>query len=121
MRWTDIPFRPPSSTLRRFGLASVVLLTGLAAWDLWQERWISAAAVLAPALVLASFALFHPPALRPVYVGLMVATFPLGWLMTHLILGLIFFCIFTPLGLLFKLVGRDLLERRFRAPQETYW
>ena len=41
--------------------------------------------------------------------------------MTHVMLAVIFYCLFTPVAVLFKLLGRDVLGRRLQPAQETYW
>ena len=49
-----------------------------------------------------------------------VLTAPLGWVISHLLLAILFFAVFTPVALVFRLIGRDALRRRRRA-RETYW
>ena len=44
----------------------------------------------------------------------------LGWMNTKIILTLIYFLVITPLALLFKLIGKDPMERKITAT-ETYW
>src|SRR5205823_3181256 len=73
------------------------------------------------ALGLGLLGLLAPARLRPVYVGLMVLTYPLNWLTSHLLLACLFYCVITPLGVFFRLIGRDVLTRRFRPDRDTYW
>jgi len=50
----------------------------------------------------------------------MAVALPIGWIMTRLVLGLLFFGLFTPVGWLFRRLRRDPL--RLRKPQTTsYW
>lgn len=44
----------------------------------------------------------------------------LGWVNTRIILSLVYFLIFTPLALIFRLLGKDPMERRFEVV-ESYW
>jgi uncharacterized protein YjeT (DUF2065 family) len=119
--WSDLPFRPSEQKLRRFGVAGLVIFTMLAGWQYVQERPVLASCLLALAIVFGALALAHPAALRPVFVGLMVVGFPVNWLLSHVMLGVIFYCLFTPIAILFKLIGRDVLARRGPSPHETYW
>lgn len=73
-------------------------------------------AVLIPAV-----GLFVPGVLRVVYLGMMWATFPIGWVVSHLILAIVFYLVMTPIGLLMRLVGYDPMNRRFDPDAETYW
>jgi hypothetical protein len=99
-----------------------LLFAGLAgaAYFLWANGTIALAlAVLAVAIGL--LGMVRPAALRPVFVGLLVLTFPLNWLASRLLLALVFYCLLTPLGLLFRLFGRDALGPRFQPARESYW
>jgi len=51
----------------------------------------------------------------------MVAAFPIGWVVSRLILSTLFFGIFTPVAFVFRLVGRDALQRYRRPQQDSCW
>jgi hypothetical protein len=59
--------------------------------------------------------------MRRVYVGMMYATFPIGWVVTHVLLTAIYFAVFTPIGLALRLAGRDPMTRRLDPAATTYW
>ena len=61
------------------------------------------------------------PILRPIYLGWMKLAFVLGWLNTRILLGLFFFLVMTPVGLVIRIFGRDLLDRRANPSAQTYW
>ena len=44
----------------------------------------------------------------------------LGWIMTRVILSLVFYLIITPIGLLTKLLGEDFLALK-RGDSDSYW
>jgi hypothetical protein len=44
----------------------------------------------------------------------------LGWVNTRIILTLVYLLTFTPLAIIFRLMGKDPMERRFEAV-ESYW
>jgi hypothetical protein len=50
-----------------------------------------------------------------------LAALPIGLVINMLLMGVFYFLILTPLGLFFKAVGRDVLNRRFEAHAKTYW
>ena len=51
-----------------------------------------------------------------------VLAFPIGWLISHVILAVLFYGILTPVGFMFRLIGRDPLSRRRAAvAPATYW
>ena len=62
------------------------------------------------------------PALRrPMFVGWMYAAYPVGLVVSHVLLGLVYFGVVTPIGLVMKAVRYDPLERRFDRSATTYW
>jgi len=71
--------------------------------------------------VLAVLGLAVPAAIKPVFVGLLYVTFPIGWLVSHLLLALTFYLVITPIGLLMRLLGRDPMTRRLDRQAKSYW
>ena len=74
----------------------------------WRLSW--------PSLVLR-----FPQALRPVWVVLMVINYPIGWVITHVVMAIIFYLVVTPVGIIMRLTGRDPMERAFDRTAKTYW
>lgn len=122
MRWSDIPFSPPERMLRQFAGLWLAFFGGLALWQgLAQGRAGLGLGLAALALAVGVLGLVRPRAIRPVFVGWMVLAFPIGWLISHTLLAVVFFGLFAPLGLAFRLFGRDVLALRPRADLATYW
>lgn len=110
---------PSHRQLRQFSLLCVVLLPVIA-W-IWGG---SGSTILATSLIgvgLGLLGIFAPSALRPVFVGLVFASFPIGLIVGELILLMIFVGVFLPMALLFRIIGRDVLKRRMSAESETFW
>jgi hypothetical protein len=122
MQWSDIQFSPSPKTLRQFAGLWIVCFGGLALWQWLGRGHGTAAAILGVvALTVGPVGLLRPEWLRPLYVGWMVLAFPIGWTISQLILGVIYALVFTPIGLVFRLIGRDPLHRTRRPGVETYW
>ena len=107
---------------REFGLvtgAIVVGLFGLAipflfGWNYPTWPWILAG-------VLAVMALAVPMALKPVYkYWMMFGLFMGTYIMTPLIMFIVFFGMFMPFGLVMRLFGKDSMKRKLDAEAETY-
>lgn len=58
---------------------------------------------------------------RPMFVGWMYAAYPMGFVVSHLLLGLVYFGVVTPIGLLVRAVRHDPMARRFDRSAQTYW
>jgi uncharacterized membrane protein len=109
--------------LRRFGfiLGGLLILLGLVLLARHRAESLSAlssqvfGAILVIAAVLAPNALKH---LHAVWMGLALL---IGWVMTRVILTLVFFLIVTPIGLLQRLVGQRSVDLHFRTGASSYW
>jgi len=121
MQWSDIDFRPQTRTLRQFAVLWLVFFGGLAVWEVAGRGHAVSGTVLGLlAVTLPTLGWLRPQWLRPVYVGWMVLAFPIGWVVSRVVLAALFYVVFVPLGLVFRVAGRDPLQRRRRAV-ETYW
>jgi len=88
----------------------------------WRTgRWELAAIVAAPVLVVALCGAFAPGVVRVVFVGLMVLTWPIGFVVSHVLMGLVYYGIFTPLGVCMRLFGWDAMTRRLDRNASSYW
>jgi hypothetical protein len=65
--------------------------------------------------------LFAEPVLRPVHAAWMKFAHALGWLNTRLLLGVFFYLVLTPVALVLRLAGKDLLQQRLDRSARTYW
>lgn len=110
--------------LARFGLAVGGVFVALAAVSAWRHEWsltTLAQGFLVVGGLLVLFGAVAPNALRPVYRVWMTAAFALGFVMTRVILTLAFVLVFTPVGLVFRLMRRDVLHQRPDPAAPTYW
>ena len=72
------------------------------------------------ALMFVGLGLILPVVLKPLYFVWMTFAAVLGWVMTRVILSLVFYLIITPIGLLTKLLGEDFLALK-RGDSDSYW
>jgi hypothetical protein len=122
MQWSDIQFRPDARMLRQFAGLWLACFGGLAVWEGLARGHAAAAVILGiMALAVGLLGLLQPLAVRPIYVGWMVLAFPIGWIVSQAILALMFYGMFTPIGLVFRLIGRDPLHRTRQPELATYW
>jgi hypothetical protein len=122
MRWSDIPFSPQPRMLRQFAGLWLAFFGGLAAWQgLVRGRVGVALALAVLAVAIGGLGLARPRLIRPIFVGWMVLAFPIGWTISLVLLGLVYYGLFLPIGLVFRLVGRDALQLRPRPNLTTYW
>jgi hypothetical protein len=122
MSLITFPRNPSPRQIRQFSLLSATFCLILAARLYWRSGsalGVWCLATFAAGLGLAGYS--WPRGLRFLYAGIMAAVFPLGWVMSQAILAVIYFGMITPLALVFRLAGRDALQRRFDPAAVTYW
>ena len=121
MQWSDLPLNPSRRTLRQFAILWILFFGGLAAWRWFALDQRTLAVTLAVlGATIGSLGLIAPSVVRPIFVGWTVMAFPLGWVVSRVVLLLIFGLVITPLGIIFRLRGRDVLQLR-RSSRQTHW
>ena len=74
-----------------------------------------------PGVALIALGATFPRALKYVYVAWMSMAFVLGFVVSHVILGLFFFLVITPIGLVARLAGKDFLSLKLDRQTSSYW
>lgn len=127
----EIDFNPDDKTLRHFGWIALAGFGGVAALA-WFELLIFSFGLGAArpwvagicggvGLIAAFFSLVYPKANKPIFVGLAVITFPIGFVLSHVILGILFYGLIAPVALLFRAIGRDSMHRSYAPDAASYW
>ena len=124
MSWIKEEFRKLDQSprsLRKFGLMVGGVFFVLGAIMLWRHRaagWplTSIGAVL---IVLGGIL---PVTLKWVHTGWMIIALMLGWVVTRVLLTIVFYLVVTPIGLLQRLLGKSGIHVAFReANVASYW
>lgn len=105
---------------RSFGFVFAAFCAIVAGLNLWYNLlafwwWIGAAALFAALAVAA------PVVLRP----LNIVWFKFGMLLHHIVspivLGLMFFAVFAPIGFIMRIAGKRPLNLKFEPAKDSYW
>ena len=108
------------SALRTFGITFGLILMIIAGFLFWKGKEIFYIFfTLGVALCFLGFTI--PYFLKPIYWIWMIFATILGWVMTRVILSLLFYVILTPIGLIARLFGKQFVELRWDKSQESYW
>ena len=118
----ELNWTPDNKTLKQFALIGLVGFPGVGAVAYWVWQTPTLAMVLAGlGIAVWLLSMIHTPSVRYVYVAMSVAAYPIGFVVSHVVLAAVYYLLITPMGLVFKLIGRDALERRFDRQSATYW
>ena len=121
MNFSDIPRNPDNRMLRQFAGLWIMFFSGIALSQYFRSQNTTAAIVVGALAVLVGVpGLFFPRLLKPIFVGWMILAFPIGWLVSRIILMLLYFGVFAPVGFVLRILGHDPL--RLKKPEvESYW
>ena len=123
MSLVEINWSPNQKQLRSFGVAALIA-TPLISLLLYLVKGISTPWIIAiPAVGITIFlsSRISLKITKVFYLTLMIAATPIGFVASITLLAIFYFLLLMPLGLLFRLLGRDPLCRRFDPRADSYW
>ena len=106
---------------RSFGIVFTVFCALVAALQAWHGSSHAAWGWLLAAVLFASFALVYARALRPLNILWFKFGLLLHKVMSPLILGIMFFAVFTPIGWWMRMIGKRPLNLAYDEKAESYW
>lgn len=119
MKFVEINWNPSDRQLRQFGAISAVALPAIAWFWGGGQAIIMAGAVIGLAMAVTGW--FRPRSIKLIFVGLTIVAIPIGIVVGELAMLAIYFLVFLPIGLAFRIVGRDNLQLRTDRTAITYW
>jgi len=122
MSLISINRHPGRRQLLQFGVAWLVfflVLAALLAWKGLSPVWW--ASVLAAAVLVPIAGSWRPGFLRLIYLAMAYAAWPIGMVVSHVILVVIYYGILTPTGLLLRLAKPGFFPKKPDSKLNTYW
>ena len=113
---------PTRRQLNQFGfiwLGFLTLFGGLAYFkfdNAGLASWLWVAAMVVPI-----FGWLVPAIMRLVFLGMSYLAWPIGFVVSHVVLAVVYYLVLTPIGLLTRLFGYDSMKKRFDPEAESYW
>lgn len=110
---------PDRRQLRNLGLTFLVVLGAMAAWLCYRGRpawpWLAGLAVVS-----GLWGLVWPMGLRPLHKAWMGLAAVMGYCVSRVLLSALYYLVITPMGLVMRLVGKDLLDLK-PDDRDSYW
>ena len=119
MKWLELPKATPR-VLRQFSAAWLILFGILAFRQGWVRHHPAIGILLAVVTLPGIIGLWRPKWVRWLFLAAAAAAFPIGWVVTQLVLLVMFFLILTPIAFCLRWCGHDPLQLRARD-RASYW
>lgn len=114
------PQQPTTKELRQFGLLVGCVFAVIGLWPVvFRSESPRPWAMLLGSLLIVLGALV-PQSLKQVHDGWMKLGHVLGSINTRILLGLVYYLLITPMGLVMRLMGKDPMHRAFAPEADTY-
>jgi len=122
MNLIDFPRNPTAKVLRQFAAAWLAIFAAIGAQQFFSKHHTELGAVIfTAAVVVGVIGLLKPSAIHWLFIGASVVAFPIGWVVSQLAMAVIFYLLITPLALVFRLCGRDVLRRKSPLNRTSFW
>jgi hypothetical protein len=112
--------KPPSE--KSFGITFAVVFGLIAAWLYWRKHVpIYSVMAAAGAIFFLAAAFMAPQILRPINLIWLKFGLLLHKIVNPIVMGLLFFLVFTPMGFIMRRSGKDLLSLKRDSAAASYW
>lgn len=72
-------------------------------------------------MLLIVMGVFPPKGLKGIYKLWMGMAFAIGWVVSRILLIMIFYLVIMPVGLLARILGKEFLDKNMRIRNDSYW
>jgi len=107
--------------LREFGLTIGIILVVLGGLVLWRGKREFSPYLLSVGVTFITLGLTFPGILKPLQKVWMGFSVVMGFFVSRIILSVLFFLVISPIGLIARLLGKDLLDQRIDKSVGSYW
>ncbi len=116
-----LPIKPTPRVLRQFAGAWLVFFAVFSATALWKRHNVPLSCLFSVVALFGIVGMLIPNAIRLPFIVASIVTYPIGWLMSQILLALMFYGVLTPIGFFWRIRGRDPLQLRSEPKQPTFW
>jgi hypothetical protein len=118
----EIERDPSPRDLAWFGVLFLAFAGIVGALARWRFHAPSVAlGIWCGAVVLVALYYAIPSLRRPCFVAWSLVTYPIGWLVSHVVLAVVYYLVVTPIGVFVRVTGRVHVRAPFDADAESYW
>ena len=108
------------SSNRNFGLVFFVVFLIVSLWPLTNGEPIRIWSTII-SLVFLILGLMNSKLLAPLNILWCKFGMILGAIISPIVIGIVFFLVITPIGIILRITGKDLLKKSYDKKKKTYW
>ena len=108
------------SSNRNFGFIFFIVFLIVGLWPLTYENPIRIWSVII-SLIFLILGLMKSKLLTPLNILWFKFGMILGAIVAPIIMGVVFFLVVTPIGLVMRIMGKDILNKKYDKKKKTYW
>ena len=108
------------SSNRSFGILFFIVFLGFGLWPLTKNQTINSV-LISISIIFLILGVFNSKILTPFNNLWIKFGELLGRIVAPIVMALVYFVILTPVGLLVRIFGKDLLGLKFLKKQNSYW
>jgi ABC-type uncharacterized transport system permease subunit len=123
MALIEIDWNPKDRQLRNFGKVALAA-TAVISFLLYLLKGLAiqwALVIFGFGLLVFIVSLISLKLTKVIYLGMIMLTMPIGYVVSIVLMASFYFLLLTPIGLIFRLIGRDPLRRKFDPSADSYW
>ena len=106
--------------VKKFGFLIGGVLIAISIFMIWKEiAYYQILLIISVAFILS--AVIIPKVLKPIYKIWMTLAVILGWIMTRVILTILFYLVVTPIGVIGRLFGKQFLDLSWKKSTVSFW
>lgn len=108
--------------LKQFGVVLGIILVVIAGLQMLRGHHPALPKYFISIAVIAEIcACIKPGLLKPIFIIFTKVGKVIGWVNTRVLLMLVFYLIMTPIGMILRLCGKDLLQQKMGKDEGSYW
>ena len=123
---------PDRRMMRQFAITSLIVFPAIAGYLAWRHDlptvWVLVLCAVGVVIAFVEFVLhkvlgglLERLIPRAAFQLLSLIAFPIGFVLAHVLMAAIYYLVITPMGLVMRLLGRDVIGRRLEPQRTSYW
>ncbi|NQT03149.1 MAG: hypothetical protein HQ580_14065 [Planctomycetes bacterium] len=123
MSLVEIDWNPKRKQLQSFGKIAIAAtaIISLLVYILKGVAIQWALIIFAAGIIIFLISMISLKLTKMIYLGMILVTLPIGLAVSFIFLAVFYYLLLSPLGLIFRLLGRDPLCRKFDPAAKSYW